>query len=85
MREGKGKEAWFRALRACPWSKELFVVGFEGMGGSASASGNGLGFKELRSTWRVMGEKELRIHVDLEERFEEIGERKGDSGLLRSR
>ncbi len=34
----------------------------------------GLGWEEMKGTWRVLGEKELRVHVDLEERFEEIQE-----------
>jgi hypothetical protein len=43
------------------------LIGFEKMGGI-------LPFSELKSTWRIMGEKELRVHVDLEERFDDIGE-----------
>jgi hypothetical protein len=29
-------------------------------------------FAELKGTWRIMGEKGLRVHVDLEDRFDEI-------------
>jgi ribosome-associated toxin RatA of RatAB toxin-antitoxin module len=47
--------------------KELYLIGFEKMSAI-------LPFSELKSTWRIMGEKELRVHVDLEERFEDIGE-----------
>ncbi len=39
--------------------------------------------KELKRTWRVMGEKDLRVHVDLEDKFEEIkelGEEAGRTG-----
>jgi hypothetical protein len=25
---GQVKEIWYRALKACPWAKELFIVGF---------------------------------------------------------
>lgn len=69
--KGKGitKEIWYRALRACPWAKELYILGFEIFGGSIE-----LEFKELRGAWRVMGEKELRVHVDLEDEFEDIEE-----------
>lgn len=63
------KDIWYRALRACPWAKELYVVGFEILGKDADIE-----FEELRSTWRVMGEKELRVHVDLEDEFEDIEE-----------
>ena len=29
-------------------------------------------FAELKSTWKVMGEKGLRVHVDLEDAFDEL-------------
>jgi hypothetical protein len=61
------KDVWYRALRACPWAKELYIVGFEHLEGI-------LEYGELKATWKVMGEKELRIHVDLEDKFEEIGD-----------
>ncbi|OWO92944.1 hypothetical protein B2J93_3108 [Marssonina coronariae] len=62
------KEVWYRALRACPWAKELYIYGLE-------RPLEGLEWEEMKGTWRVMGEKELRVHVDLEDRFEEIEER----------
>lgn len=61
------KDVWYRALRACPWAKELYVLGFERLEGLVE-------FEELKGTWRVMGEKELRVHIDLEDKFEEISE-----------
>jgi len=63
----QAKDIWYRALRACPWAKELYIIGFEKLGDLVS-------FEELKRTWRVMGEKELRVHVDLEDNFEEIAE-----------
>ncbi|KAL2074595.1 hypothetical protein VTL71DRAFT_8373 [Oculimacula yallundae] len=71
------KDVWYRALRACPWAKELYVLGMEVLGGAEGeddGAGGGVGYEELRGTWRVMAEKELRVHVDLEDAFEEIGE-----------
>lgn len=62
----RAKDIWYRAIRACPWVKELYLIGFEKMS-------NILPFSELKSMWRIMGEKDLRVHVDLEERFEDIG------------
>ncbi|KAI0995421.1 hypothetical protein K3495_g12758 [Podosphaera aphanis] len=56
---------WHRALRACPWSKELYVTGFEKIGALAN-------FSQSKSTWMVMEEKELRVHVDLHDVFAEI-------------
>lgn len=68
------KEVWYRALRACPWSKELYILGFELLGDNDEGEGGGGGggemeLRELRSAWRVMTEKELRVHVDIEEEF----------------
>ncbi|TVY38834.1 Protein NRDE2-like protein [Lachnellula occidentalis] len=72
----KAKDIWYRALRACPWAKELYITGFEKMGDLAS-------FDELKGTWRVMGEKELRVHVDLEDNFDEIQELEHTGGRRR--
>jgi hypothetical protein len=69
----QAKEVWFRAIRACPWAKELYVFGFERMSGMVP-------FSELKGTWRVMGEKELRVHVDLEEKFEDLRELEMERG-----
>lgn len=70
----KAKELWYRALRACPWVKELYVLGFEKL------RARGMGFREMKSSWRVMGEKELRVHVDLEDKFEDIDELEDNGG-----
>lgn len=61
------KDMWYRALRACPWAKELYILGFERIESLVE-------FSELKGTWRVMGEKELRVHVDLEDKFDESGQ-----------
>ena len=39
---------------------------------SASRKGDGLNFLELRSVYNVLVEKELRIHVDIEEELDEL-------------
>ncbi|KAE8451962.1 hypothetical protein EG329_002126 [Mollisiaceae sp. DMI_Dod_QoI] len=70
--KGMAKDIWYRALRACPWAKELYVLGFEVFGESEE-----VGFGELRGTWRVMGEKELRVRVDVEEELDDMDEREG--------
>jgi hypothetical protein len=69
----KAKDLWYRALRDCPWSKELYILGLEnlranGLFGKAEE----VEFREMKSAWRVMGEKGLRVHVDLEDRFEDM-------------
>ena len=48
--------------------------------GHRNGNGGGVTYEELRGTWRVMGEKECRVHVDLEDAFEEIGEVGGGGG-----
>jgi hypothetical protein len=40
-----------------------------------------MGFDELRNIYRVLGEKELRIHVDLEDNFDAVEE--GEQGAMR--
>jgi len=62
----QAKDIWYRAIRACPWAKELYLIGFESMS-------NILPFSELKNIWKIMVEKDLRVHIDLEERFEDIG------------
>ncbi|KAG9246252.1 NRDE-2, necessary for RNA interference-domain-containing protein [Calycina marina] len=61
----RAKDIWYQALKSCPWAKELYVVGFETLQ-------TVLSFDDLKATWKVMGEKNLRVHIDLEEIFEEI-------------
>jgi hypothetical protein len=61
---GKAKEVFYRGMRACPWAKGLYMVAFQEIRGSMT-------FEELRVVYRVLGEKELRVHVDLEDKFEE--------------
>lgn len=40
--------------------------------GDAAKKGAGMGFEELRRVYNVLVEKELRVHVDIEEMLEEI-------------
>ncbi|TQS38114.1 hypothetical protein Golomagni_01387 [Golovinomyces magnicellulatus] len=58
------KSVWYRALRNCPSVKELYIFGFEKLG-------KFLDFPELKRTWRIMEEKELRVHVNLEDEFDD--------------
>ena len=63
--QSRVKDVWYRALRACPWAKDLYITGFANISPL-------LEFEELKGTWKVMGEKDLRVHVDLEDIFDEI-------------
>lgn len=56
-------------MRACPWAKEFYLLAFMHLR-------DVLGFKELRKLYEVLGEKGLRVHVDLENVFERYDERK---------
>lgn len=60
----QAKSVWYRSLRACPWVKDLYIFGLKKFGSLVD-------FKELEGTWKIMEEKELRVHVDLEDEFEE--------------
>jgi len=61
----KAKEVFYRGLRACPWVKGLYMLAFEYLQGAG-----GLGQGELRGVYGMMIEKELRVHIDLEEWIE---------------
>ncbi|KAK6497523.1 hypothetical protein TWF481_011929 [Arthrobotrys musiformis] len=60
----RAKDVFFRAIRACPWSKEVILSGFRLLRSI-------LDFGEMRKVYGVMQEKELRVHVDIEELLEE--------------
>ena len=53
----------YRAMRACPWAKALFLFPFRHLRGEMSD-------QELRAVYATLGEKELRLHVDLSEVLE---------------
>lgn len=84
----RAKAIFYRALRACPWSKELVMLAFThlradvvkhhrtSMGGKAKVKEEGMGFEELRRVYNVLVEKELRVHVDIEGVLDEIVARK---------
>ena len=72
----QAKDIWYRAIKACPWAKELYMIGFEKMCDM-------LPFAELKSIWKIMGEKDLRVHVDLQDRFEDIAELEKAAGKHR--
>jgi hypothetical protein len=56
----KAKEVFFRAIAACPWSKELALEAF-------TTLVNVMDEFELRSMYNTMTSKGLRIHIDLDE------------------
>ncbi|KAI4188503.1 MAG: hypothetical protein L6R41_002103 [Letrouitia leprolyta] len=52
------RDLFYRAVRACPWSKEIYMLAFDYLA-------NALPEKELRGVYEMMVEQELRIHVTL--------------------
>lgn len=61
----KAKDVFYRGLRAAPWAKQLAMFAFTHLRDAMT-------FEELKNVYRVLGEKELRIHVDLDERLEDL-------------
>lgn len=70
----RAREVFFRSIRACPWAKGLVLLAF-----SEAGLRDEMSTDELRRVWNVLVEKELRIHIDLEEWFEENEEMADDS------
>src|SRR6202034_2902261 len=58
----KAKDIFLRGMRACPWAKDFMMMAFTEM--------NGLGTEDKVAIYKVLVEKELRIHVDVEHRIE---------------
>ncbi|KAL8842201.1 MAG: hypothetical protein Q9170_000607 [Blastenia crenularia] len=52
------RDVFYRALRACPWVKDLYMLAFEYFGDHMHEA-------ELRGVYELMVEKDLRIHVPL--------------------
>ncbi|KAL8996961.1 MAG: hypothetical protein Q9169_003667 [Polycauliona sp. 2 TL-2023] len=54
----RAREVYYRAIRACPWAKGIYMLAFEYLSEVLEAG-------ELRGIYEMMMEKELRIHVAL--------------------
>jgi hypothetical protein len=59
----RAKDLFFRAMRTCPWSKDVLLIPFQ----QASLREEGFDFWELRKIYNVLIDKELRVHVDIDE------------------
>ncbi|EKG12592.1 protein of unknown function DUF1740 [Macrophomina phaseolina MS6] len=59
------KRTFFRGLLHVPYSKSYIMLAFEHLAGE-------MDFKELRSVYNTLQEKELRVHVEIEEELEEV-------------
>ncbi|KAF4965184.1 hypothetical protein FSARC_6978 [Fusarium sarcochroum] len=68
----KAKDILFRALRHCPWSKDVMMEAFLTLNRDMDSS-------ELKGIFDTMTSKGLRVHVDLEEFLDKRrGERRGE-------
>ncbi|KAL4973597.1 NRDE-2, necessary for RNA interference-domain-containing protein [Aspergillus desertorum] len=72
----RAKSVFYRAMRACPWSKDIIMLAFthlrEDIVTEKGGNGKGMDFHELRHVYNVLVEKELRIHVDIERELDEM-------------
>ncbi|KAL8953485.1 MAG: hypothetical protein Q9222_000689 [Ikaeria aurantiellina] len=55
----RSKDVFYRAMRACPWAKEIYMLAFRHLGEE-------MGEVELRGIHEIMVEKELRMRAPLE-------------------
>lgn len=60
----KAKEVFYRALRHCPWSKEVMMEAFQTLIHDMKSD-------ELRSVYNTITSKGLRVHVDLDDYVEQ--------------
>ena len=58
----EAKAVLYRSMRACPWVKSLYLLAFEHL----RFVHGGMSDSELKGIYHLMGERELRIHVDLD-------------------
>lgn len=75
LNRGRGVDAakavFYRAIHACPWSKELIMLAFEQLRDDlpdlpkTSAWELGLHSHQLRELYYVLDERQLRCHIDL--------------------
>jgi hypothetical protein len=83
----RARELFFRALGSCPWSKELYMLGFEHLradltaalppcrvnsGGQANPPG--FDYSELRALYTEMLRRGLRVHHHVEDFWSHQGE-----------
>jgi hypothetical protein len=64
----RAKQVFYKGLTSLPWSKWFVMLAFEFLNEE-------LGFEEMMRVWRVLGEKDLRIVVDIQDRLDDIDEK----------
>ncbi|KAJ5884719.1 hypothetical protein N7495_009229 [Penicillium taxi] len=64
------KAVFYRAISACPWSKELVMLGFEHLRDDlynferGRFNGKGLSLEDLQKIYTLLHDRQLRVHVD---------------------
>lgn len=61
----RARTVFWRGLKACPWAKDLYMLAFEYLRGDKV-----MDEAVLKGIYELLGEKELRVHVGLEDIFE---------------
>lgn len=78
------QKLFFRAMRACPWSKDILMLAFPSAPSTDKQGKGGLfvdgetgeeDWWELRRIYNVLLDKELRVHVEIDDDLLEEGER----------
>lgn len=80
------KAVFYRAIRACPWSKHLFMLAFQYLQDDKirhmipeNSKATGFLFDDLRRLYHAMTEKQLRIHVGIEDEIQAFLAERQDS------
>ncbi|KKK25769.1 hypothetical protein ARAM_002035 [Aspergillus rambellii] len=77
----RAKDVFYRAMRACPWSKEILMLAFSHLrddvicrrtGDNPRQGEKGMPFHDLCRLYNVLVEKELRIHLDIERELDDL-------------
>ena len=61
----RAKGVFYRSTRACPWAKALYLLPFQYLSTTIPA-------EELKGVYDTMVEKGIRVHVSLDDTFENI-------------
>lgn len=61
----RAKMVFWRSLKACPWAKDLYMIAFEYLRGEKV-----MDEAFLKGIYELLGEKELRVHIGLEDIFQ---------------
>ena len=61
----RAKGILYRAIRACPWAKELYMLSFRHLS-------TAMPVEEIKDVYDTMVGKEIRLHISLDDTFEDI-------------